>query len=160
MDIPVCYMALPRQIRFMAKHELAKIPLFGYMYGRLQITVDRSNPRDGVKALQEAKKRMDDGASLVIFPEGTISETDEMLPFKTGAFRLAIKNKVPIVPVAIVDLKKIALDDGRWMLFSGVCRVIISEPIETKELTMNDLEALKDRTQKIIEQNLLKYGRS
>jgi 1-acyl-sn-glycerol-3-phosphate acyltransferase len=116
LDIPsICY-SLPGYYMLMGKASLAKAPLFGYMFTNLYIAVDRSKAKSRADALQKSLDAIDKGHGLAIFPEGTIPRDNapQMVPFKDGAFRIAIEKQVPIVPVAIINNWKILPDDGTF----------------------------------------------
>lgn len=93
---------------FVGKKELAKIPVFGFFYKRTCILVDRNNPRSRKEVFDRARKRMQDGVGICIFPEGGVPEQDDvvMLPFKDGAFRLAIEHHIPLLPITLFDNRK------------------------------------------------------
>ncbi len=129
-DIPAAFFGIPDDVRIIYKKELEKIPLFG---GGLRkspyIAVDRSNPREAMKSMDEAIARAREGDSVVVFPEGTRSETGEVQPFKRGAFMLAARAGKPIVPVTIVGASDI-MPAGTFNMRGGTIRVIIGDPIE------------------------------
>ncbi len=101
-DILLLYAGLPIQFRWMAKKELFRIPLFGAaMKCAGYIPIDRSNRREAMRSLTAAAQRIKDGASVVIFPEGTRTTDGKLQPFKKGALLIATKAGVPVVPMAI-----------------------------------------------------------
>lgn len=142
----------------MGKNSMEKIPLFGYMYKRMHITVDRQNLKSRYKALNEAAEALEEGKSLTIFPEGGIftKEPPQLVPFKDGAFRLAIEKQVPIVPVTLPYNWIILPDDGNLLIDKKDRRVkaIFHEPIETKGMVIKDIQKLKEHTFSIIEKEL------
>lgn len=104
LDILLMYMIVPRPFHFMAKQEHARTPLFGVMFGHTHIPLDRKNPLKAAKALEKAKDDLRRGIPIVVFPEGTMNKNPQgLLPFKSGAFRLAADTEVPVVPVAFPD---------------------------------------------------------
>lgn len=160
MDIPVLYMTIKSRLTFIAKSSLSKVPLFGYMYKRLQINVDRNNLKSKYETFRQASRAIDEGRSIVIFPEGTIPRQGhpDMLRFKDGPFRIAIEKQIPVVPVTI-PFNWIILPDKnmlapRWR----PVRIILHEPIDTTGMSLNDLEALKEKTFRIIDQELKKQN--
>lgn len=158
MDIPsLCY-ALKGYFKFVGKSSLTKVPLFGYMFRNLYIPVDRDSKISRFNVMHESFKSIDQNIGLAIFPEGTIPRgiTPKMIPFKDGAFRIAIEKKVPIVPVTIPYNFVILPDDGQFIPRNFLMKVIVHEPIETKDMTLDDVDALKDKTFNIIEQELVK----
>ncbi len=132
---------------FVGKNDMEKLPLFGYMYKKLHITVDRASISSRVNTLIKSMQAIDEGKSLVIFPEGGIltKQAPHMVPFKDGAFKIAIEKKVPVVPVTLVNIWQI-LPDEKWILFNWYpIRIVFHEPIETDNLTMQDLPTLKEQ---------------
>jgi 1-acyl-sn-glycerol-3-phosphate acyltransferase len=102
VDIPLLLAAFDREIRFLAKHELGRIPVFGRsMRAAGNLFVDREDPRDAVRVIREAGTAMRRGEMIVIFPEGTRSSDGSIGEFKPGAFFIARKTGAPLVPVYI-----------------------------------------------------------
>jgi len=157
MDIPsLCY-ALPGYFMFIGKASLAKVPLFGYTFRKLHIPVNRSNAKSKFESIQKSLEAIDKGRSVAYFPEGTIPRLKQpaMLPFKDGAFRVAIEKQVPVIPITIPYNWLILPDDGKFTPHRHLMKVILHEPIETKGMTLDDLEDLKQKTYNIIMQELL-----
>jgi 1-acyl-sn-glycerol-3-phosphate acyltransferase len=102
VDIPLFLAALPREVRFLAKRELGRVPLFGYAMARAgNLFIDREDPRDAVHLVREAAARIGRGQMVVIFPEGTRSRDGTVGGFKPGAFFLAQKTGAPLLPVLV-----------------------------------------------------------
>lgn len=160
LDIPTLAVKLPMFVNFMAKIELARIPVFGIFFRTIDIAVDRKNVRQSVWAFHQAKDQlMKDNKSIVIFPEGTIPTTvPKMGRFKEGAFRLAIETQRPVLPVTIIG-NWIALPDNGKIRFRPA-RIVqyVHAPISTKGMTLDDVDALKQKVFNIIEQKLAEYG--
>lgn len=156
LDIPVLTWALPKFICFIGKEVLGKIPLFGYMFRKLHITVNRRSSTDRFKAFQLSLQKIDEGRSLVVFPEGGIPNHKQpaLGHFKDGAFRMAIEKKVPIVPVTIAHNWYIYAEDGNFLGRWYRSRVIIHKAIETKGLADSDVEALSQKVFGIIANQL------
>ena len=140
---------------FVGKKELAKIPIFGFIYKRVCILVDRSNSKSRYQVFERAQKRIHQGLSICIFPEGGVPEEHIVLDeFKDGAFRIAIEHGLPIVPMVFFDNKK----RFSYTFFSGSpgkMRAKIYPIIETKGKTLEDKNALKQQVREIILQPLL-----
>ncbi|NPB09444.1 MAG: 1-acyl-sn-glycerol-3-phosphate acyltransferase [Thermodesulfobacteria bacterium] len=153
-DIPVLAVALPYQIRWLAKESLFRIPLFGWALKAIgYIPVDRRNPRKGLKSLEAAALKVREGFSVVIFPEGTRSPDGRLLPFKTGGFVLAIKSGHPVVPVAICGTERI-MPKGKLYVRPGLVRVKILQPIETRGLSLREKTELATLVRMKIEEAL------
>ena len=131
--------------RWMAKKELFRIPLFGWgMKLAGYIPVDRSGGKKALKSLDEAAQRIAGGTSVIIFPEGTRSRDGEIHPFKAGGMVLAIKSKVPLVPVAIHGTYEV-LPKGKLLAKPGNVIIIIGDPIETAGYTKKQKQELAER---------------
>ncbi len=142
---------LPWEMKWLSKAELFRIPVLGWLM-RLagDIPVDRGNPRAAAEAMVRCKAILrDEKVSVIIFPEGTRSETDEMLPFKDGAFRLAIDAGVPILPLAVSGAAT-ALRKHDWRFGHSIAEVRVLQPVETEGLARADIGALRDRVWQMI----------
>lgn len=135
---------------FVGKKELAQIPIFGFIYKRVCILVDRSNSRSRFQVFERAQKRIQQGLSICIFPEGGVPEEHIVLDeFKDGAFRIAIAHQLPVVPMVFFDNKK----RFSYTFFSGSpgkMRAKILPIIPTQGKTLNDKNELKQQTRKSI----------
>jgi len=160
LDIPAMGLN-PVNAIFVGKNDLENIPLFGYMYRKLHITVDRSKLKSRMNTILKSRKALDEGKSLIIFPEGGIisKKPPHMGSFKDGAFRLAIEKQIAIVPVTI-PFNWIILPDHRLLrLHRGVVKVIFHKPIETRYYTDENIDELKKKVFEIINQELLHENR-
>jgi 1-acyl-sn-glycerol-3-phosphate acyltransferase len=157
LDIPTVGLNRHNTI-FVGKSEMEKIPLFGQMYRKLHITVDRSKLKSRYTTLVRSREAIDEGKSLTIFPEGGIAtkEPPHLAPFKDGAFRLAIEKQIPIVPVTI-PYNWIILPDREFLLHWNRVAVIFHEPVDTKGLGLGDLTELKGKISDTIRTELTKY---
>ena len=142
-------------IVFVGKMEFVKIPIFGFFYKRVVVMVDRSNPESRKKVYEMAKKKLKNGTSMAIFPEGLVpTENIVLAPFKNGAFSLAIEFDIPIVPQIYYDCKRLF----SWDFFKGspgVFRIHQHKFIETTGLTKDDVFVLRQQTFQLIEADLL-----
>lgn len=140
---------------FVGKEELAKVPLFGSMFKKIHITVNRESKIGAYRALLASKNAIDKKRSVVIFPEGGIFGQDfpNLNPFKDGAFRLAIEKQIPVIPVTML-YNWIILRDGDFLPQWHKGKIIIHEPISTIGLTLKDIDALKQKTFDIITQEI------
>lgn len=157
MDIPALICAIPDQIRFLAKQELGRIPLWGWLlkYGGY-ILIDRRNPKRAIKSVQKAIEKIKSGVSVLVFAEGTRSVNGELLPFKRGGFMLAIKSNTPIVPVTILNSYQI-MRKHKLEINPGTIEILIDKPIEVSDFTGREGETkLMELTREIIAKNLKK----
>ncbi|MGB0522033.1 MAG: lysophospholipid acyltransferase family protein [Flammeovirgaceae bacterium] len=151
LDIPTIGMSAKQFIVFVGKNSLSKIPIFGYMFNRLHIPINRNSLRDSYKAFERAKAAILKGRSVLLYPEGGIRTKNppNMVPFKDGAFRVAIETKTPIIPVTIVNNWKILFSYDFFLTWRPV-KVIYHEPIPTDQLTLDDVDELKQQVYDII----------
>jgi 1-acyl-sn-glycerol-3-phosphate acyltransferase len=143
---------------FVGKNDLKNIPLFGFMYSKLHITVDRAKLKSRYITLVKSLKALDQGKSLVIFPEGGIvtKYPPAMGEFKDGAFRAAIEKQIPIVPVTI-PYNWIILPPDQFLLHWKRMKVIFHEPIDPSIYSLKDLHLLKARVKNTIENELYNH---
>lgn len=135
--------ALPEfQLRWVAKRELADIPVFGWaLRSAGHIVIDRSNPAQAIETIRAAKAEMATGISVMIFPEGTREgDAHALLPLKKGGFVLAMETGIPIVPIAVCGSRAILPRDA-WTIESGVVDVVVGEPIPVADATREELVA-------------------
>ena len=144
---------LPFQFKWLAKKELFSIPFFGWtMAAAGYISIDREGKRETIEAMNKAARRIRDGMSVVIFPEGTRSSDGSIQPFKKGGFTLAIKSRIPIVPIAITGSREIMPKD-RLTASSGEIRIRIDHPIETQHCSLKDRKSLMENVRETISRN-------
>ncbi|MDH5523399.1 MAG: 1-acyl-sn-glycerol-3-phosphate acyltransferase [Desulfobulbaceae bacterium] len=142
VDIFVLQGYFAYDFRWLAKLELFQVPVFGEGMRRAgHIPVDRAHSRNALKSLDEAAKRIADGTSVVIFPEGTRSPDGRLLPFKGGTMALAIKAGVPVVPVGISGTHEV-LAKGKLLARPGKVTIRVGEPIETGGYKLKDKHEL------------------
>jgi 1-acyl-sn-glycerol-3-phosphate acyltransferase len=144
---------LPFQFKWLAKKELFSIPFFGWtMAVAGYISIDREGTRETVEAMNKAAERIRDGMSVVIFPEGSRSQDGTVQPFKKGGFTLAIKAKVPIVPLALTGSREIMPKD-RLTATSGEIRIRMGQPIETAHYSIKNRKDLMEKVRAVILKN-------
>ncbi|MEM8965327.1 MAG: lysophospholipid acyltransferase family protein [Bacteroidota bacterium] len=150
---------IPKPFVFVGKVSLAKIPLFGDMFRRLHIPVDRNSLKSRYQALQLSMQAVDENKSLVMYPEGGIrtEHPPQLARFKNGPFKVAIEKQIPVVPVTIPFNYLILPDDGKLLMRPRRPVMVIHQPIETKGLTENEQNQLRKQTFQIIEQELKKF---
>lgn len=149
-DIMLMLAAVKNPFVFVGKKELANIPLFGFFYKRTCILVDRGSAKSRQAVFLRAQRRLKQGLSICIFPEGGVPEEHVVLDdFKDGAFRLAINHEIPIVPLTFYDNKK----RFSYTFFSGgpgLMRAKIHKFLQTKSLKIEDTKALNQKSRAII----------
>ncbi|WP_455168801.1 lysophospholipid acyltransferase family protein [Aegicerativicinus sediminis] len=159
-DIMLMLYAVKNPFVFVGKQELAKIPLFGFFYKRTCILVDRSDAKSRQAVFKSAQKRLKQGLSVCIFPEGGVPDEHVILDeFKDGAFRLAINHQIPIVPLVFPDNKK----RFSFSFFSGgpgVMRVKQNEFLSTQNLEIKDSPELRERARTIILNELQNFNKN
>lgn len=155
-DVPLLTLTIPRYFAFVGLHDLLRIPLLGRLFQTIHIPINRQSSRDRYRTYQDCKQALQEGKSLVIFPEGGIWADDSptLMPFKEGVFRLAVELQMPIVPVTIpynwhiLSLFKINQMQWRKSL------VVFHTPIETAGLTRADVGKLKEQVFRVIDKEL------
>lgn len=151
-DIPIVMTTLPRA-GILAKQELTKLPLIRtWMKLMGCVFIDRKSPRQSVAALGEAIKQVEAGRSMIVFPEGTRSKGDDMGDFKAGAFKIALKTKVPIVPVCIDGSYKVMEQNGNWIRPATVTLKVLPA-IATVGLDKESAKALPAQVRALIAAN-------
>ncbi|TAE28124.1 MAG: 1-acyl-sn-glycerol-3-phosphate acyltransferase [Cytophagales bacterium] len=159
LDIAVTGAVVPGFYAFIGKKSVKNIPLFGYMFARLHIMVDREAARSRAYSLAKCIRVLKEGRSIIIFPEGGINtkEVPKMTyPFKDGAFVMAIQQQIPVVPLTLVNNYKILPDAYPLRVRWAPVEVVFHEPIPTVGLTQADMETLKEQTFRVIEAELTK----
>lgn len=142
-DIPVIYGWIGLDLRWVAKAELSRIPFVAAGCRAIgHVFIDRSDPDQALSSINRAVGRLKPGTGLMFFAEGTRSRSGELLRFKKGAFRVAIDQQLPILPVTVVDTREV-LPAGSLRIRPGRVRVIVHPPIETRGLTAAQLGDLR-----------------
>ncbi len=133
---------MPREMKWIAKEELFRIPWFGWMFSLSgDISVNRGDRESGGEALARARRYLDRGMPVMIFPEGTRSRDGKMLPFKPGAFRLAIEAQVPVLPIAVCGSAD-GMPKGSPWIRPTLLLVRVLEPVPTAGMTGSDVVRL------------------
>ncbi|MBN2080458.1 MAG: 1-acyl-sn-glycerol-3-phosphate acyltransferase [Spirochaetes bacterium] len=153
-DIFVIYGWLPIDFRWVMKIELRKVPILGYYcYKAGHIFIDRSNREASIRTINEAKAKITNGTSVLFFPEGTRSETGQLIEFKKGAFKFALDMGLPVLPITIIGTREI-LPDNSIGLFPGSATMIIHKPIEIEGYSDDSIDGLIDRAREAIQSGL------
>jgi len=154
VDPPVLFVTLHRRLHVLFKAELLKLPLLGRVFlGGGFIPVRRDNREQAMASIAEGSRSLAAGNTFLIFPEGTRSRTEQLLPFKKGGFIMALGAHAPIVPVAIQG-GRAAMRKGSRLVWPAHVTVRVGEPIETAGLTMDDRDGLIARTRDAIQRLL------
>ncbi len=151
LDIPVLYASLPFQFRIVHKKELLSYPVIGWHLKRSgQVCVDQQNPAHSVGQIKSAVRTLKNGMPLVIFPEGGRTADGRIQPFLDGAFFMAIKARVDIVPVALVGTYEL-LPMDTFHIKSRPLEMRVGDPIPTSEWSLRNLQGLSAKVQQEIE---------
>ena len=144
-DIFALLSALPVDFKFIVKQELMEIPVFGHAMRRAgYIGIERKDPRKALKSMHEAAERIRNGASVLIFPEGTRSDDGRLQPFKPGGFHLALKSGCDIVPVTIIGSHRIA-PKGSWNIQKGAIRLVLGEALSLEGQSRKNMAQVMER---------------
>jgi 1-acyl-sn-glycerol-3-phosphate acyltransferase len=147
-DIPIVFASLPRRLRIVAKASLGNFPFLGWhLRAGGHVLVDRDRPGAGV--VKRMRRLVRDGASVLVFPEGTRSVNGDIGRFKGGMFLLAIETGLPIVPVTLEGSRDV-MKKGRLMVCPGDVAMTVHEPIPTSGLTRDDARGLAERVRAVV----------
>jgi 1-acyl-sn-glycerol-3-phosphate acyltransferase len=145
LDLPGIAMTIRGQFRPLAKKELLKLPVFGWITRATCVVVDRTSNESRRKSMQHLKEVLNLGINILIFPEGTQNKSNEVLqPFYDGAFRIAIETQQPIMPMVVIGAGKL-MPPKRFFIQPGKIKIVAGREIETKGLQLSDVTQLKDR---------------
>lgn len=160
LDIPLILQAVRRNsVRILGKSEMTRVPLFGFIYSRAVVLVDRSTVSARSRSVRELKSALAAGRSVFIFPEGTFNETGRPLKaFYDGAFRIAIETQTPVQPILLVDTFDRMHYSSLFSFRPGPTRAIFLPEIEVAGLTIADLNGLKQQVFHAMEEELIRYG--
>jgi 1-acyl-sn-glycerol-3-phosphate acyltransferase len=157
LDIIVMGLILENYFAFVGKEEVRKIPLFGYMFAKMHIYVKREESNSRVSSLNKSLKTLLSGRSIVIFPEGGIkAQIPPQMhhPFQNGAFQLAIRQQLPIVPITLLSNYEIMPDSQPVRLYRLPVRAIVHEPIYTNGLDQQHTNAVREQCFAVIQEAL------
>jgi 1-acyl-sn-glycerol-3-phosphate acyltransferase len=141
----------PWEMKWLSKDTMFKIPFMGWMMRMAgDISIQRGKRESVVSAMKGCRDRLKKKVSVMIFPEGTRARSDELLPFKDGAFKLAIEAKAPILPIAVAGTRH-CMAKGSFAFRHAHAKARVLAPIPTAGLTMADLPMLRDKTRDVIE---------
>jgi 1-acyl-sn-glycerol-3-phosphate acyltransferase len=145
LDTPGMMLAIPGQFRPLGKVEMKKAPIFGWFYPYLVVMVDRSSPESRRRSIMEMKAKLKRGISIFIFPEGKMNRTTQPLTdFYDGAFRIAIETQTPVMPMVMLNSRRLMPRD-RFEMRPGTITTLFLDPVSTTGLTMADVPDLKQQ---------------
>jgi 1-acyl-sn-glycerol-3-phosphate acyltransferase len=156
LDIPALGL-IPADLVFVGKASLGKVPLFGYMFRNLHIAVNRNSLKSRGESMLKAKEILDEGTSVVIFPEGGINspEPPHLGRFKDGAFKIAQDKQIPVIPITLSYNHLILPDDGKFLLRHMTAKVVIHPPIHWSSETPQSVAEIKEKCFQVIQRQLL-----
>ena len=158
LDIPVIYTGLPFQFRILAKKELFRYPFMGWHLRRSgQIPVDRASVRMSLRGLQQGVEALKKDMPIMVFPEGGRSESGQLQEFMSGAFYLAIKAQVDVVPMALLGTYE-TLPMNTWHIMPRPLHLVVGDPISTAGMKVHNMDALSEKARNAIAD--LYYSRS
>ncbi len=158
LDTATIFRTFPFIVAPLAMVELAKVPLFGFLYSKMAILVDRSNAKSKVASLRKLKETVLRGKSIFIFPEGSFNNTDKPIKnFYDGAFKLAIETGTDILPVLFPDTKKRWNNKSFWSWSPGRNRVVFLPEINVAKYGNSEYDKLKNDTHELMTNTLNQY---
>ncbi len=162
MDIPVILKTIRRQhFRVLGKAEMAKIPIFGFLYRSAAVMVERGDAEKRARSVDQLKSVLSKGISIVIAPEGTFNMTHRPLKeFYDGAFKIAIETQTPIKPVLFLDTYDRMGYQSIFSVNPGRSRSVYLDEIAVAGLSLDDVDHLKEKVFKIMEEKLIVYKAS
>ena len=135
---------LPWEMKWLSKAEIMRLPIMGWMMRMAgDIPVTRGDSRSRAEALNGIRDRLAKKVSVIVLPEGTRSPTRELLPFRDGAFRIAVESGLPVLPIAVAGTRN-AMAKGSFRFNRAVAEARVLEPVETTGLTRDDIPRLRD----------------
>jgi len=161
LDAAIIVKAYRQPLRPLGKVEMSKVPIFGFIYRKAIVTVDRSSADNRADSVRILKSIISKGISVLVFPEGTFNMTHQPLKdFYDGAFRVAIETQTPVKPVLFMDAYARLGYESIFLLNPGLCRIVYLDEIPVDGFTINDIALLKEKVFRIMEDKLLQYEAS
>lgn len=153
LDVPMMGF-IPGDVLFVGKASIRKAPLFGYYFKNLHIAVDRDRLKSRAETMRRAGEAIDRGSGIVLFPEGGIytKHPPKMIPFKNGAFRLALEKQIPIIPVTLSFNHLILPEDYQFLLHRRAAKMVFHEALNPKDFDSD--ESLKEKCFEVIQKQL------
>ncbi|MBU2269361.1 MAG: 1-acyl-sn-glycerol-3-phosphate acyltransferase [Bacteroidetes bacterium] len=158
LDALAVVRVIPQSFKPLGKIEMAKIPIFGFIYKRLVVLIDRSSKESRDESVLALKKQIAIGQSILIFPEGTMNKTTQHLTdFYDGAFKIAIETQTSILPLTIINTKELMPRLNPTSIKPGLIKCVFSPEFQVKGLTLDDLPQLKAKVFAEMEAQLMLY---
>lgn len=159
LDIPILFKTIRgQQFRILGKAEMAKIPLFGFIYRNAVVMVERDDPQKRARSVRQLKSILQKEISVIISPEGTFNTTGKPLKdFYDGAFKVAIETQTAIKPILLLDAYDRMHYRSLFTLNPGRSRAVYLNEVNVEGLTLNDVASLKEKVYKAMEAGLIKY---
>lgn len=158
LDAALIVRAVRYPVRPLGKAELAKVPVFGFVYRKTIVVVDRSDPEHRAASVRRLVRQLHQKISIFLFPEGTFNKTAQPLgPFYDGAFRMAIETGYPVQPVLFLDAASRLPSASIFQLNPGPSRAVFLDPVPITGLTMSDVPLLKETVRAVMEKGLKDY---
>lgn len=156
--IAVC-LSIPQYFSPLGKVEMTKIPVFGLIYKRIVVLIDRSSKESREQSVNLLKADLAKGESILIFPEGTMNKTNEHLSeFYDGAFRIAIETQTTLMPFVMINNRELLPRINPLKAKPGIIKTVFITPVDVKGLTIADLPDLKQKVFDLMEETILKHG--
>jgi 1-acyl-sn-glycerol-3-phosphate acyltransferase len=159
-DIPAAFAGIPDRVHFIYKRELERIPIFGWSlkFGKTYIAIDRGSATDAMRSIERAADKIRSGASVILFPEGTRSSSGKLQEFKRGAFSLAVKSGVPVVPLTINGSFRV-MPRETFRIRPGTITLVFGSPIDVGKLDGKSAEIrLREEVRSQIAQHFVEQG--
>ncbi|MDA9555497.1 1-acyl-sn-glycerol-3-phosphate acyltransferase [Pelobium sp.] len=158
LDSVAIVRVIPQSFKPLGKIEMVKIPIFGIIYKKLVVLIDRSSKESREASVAKLKEEIKNGQSILIFPEGTMNRGDQLLgDFYDGAFRIAIETQTPILPLTLINTKELMPRNHPTHIKPGIITCVFSKPFEVDGLQADDLASLKSKIYQEMEQQLIHY---
>lgn len=157
LDFIVNGASFPGVFRFLAKQELQKIPVFGWVVKKMCLIVDRSSAISRARSVVALKQELAEGTSIFIYPEGSRNRSESVLaPFYDGAFRIAIQTGAPLAIQTIINIRDVSDTSQSLDLWPGVVRVVWEKPIDTTGMKMEQVDELKQSVHRLMTERIEK----
>ncbi len=159
LDAIASCISIPQFFSPLGKIEMTKIPVFGLIYKRIVVLIERNNKESRELAVLSLKKDIANGQSILIFPEGTMNTSKQLLnPFYDGAFRIAIETQTPILPFVIINNRKLLPRKNPLKARPGILNVVFLPAINVNNFTLDDLPQLKQTVFNLMEKAITKHS--